>query len=89
MVGSRLLLFGGSMHTCSELAWLDLEACAWGQPAALAGNPPCDRMSATAVLAGSSEVLIYGGYSFNHREVRAGGRASCMVEWQQHWLALG
>ncbi|KAI3434757.1 hypothetical protein D9Q98_002817 [Chlorella vulgaris] len=69
MVGSRLLLFGGSMHTCSELAWLDLEACAWGQPAVLAGNPPCDRMSATAVLAGSSEVLIYGGYSFNHREM--------------------
>lgn len=69
LVGSRLLFFGGSMHTCNELAWLDLEARAWGRPQALLGAPPCERMSATAVLAGGGDVLVYGGYGFHSREM--------------------
>lgn len=31
LVGRRLLFFAGSMYTCSELAWLDLEQLAWGR----------------------------------------------------------
>ncbi|KAL4434043.1 hypothetical protein ABPG75_000484 [Micractinium tetrahymenae] len=67
-VGSRLLLYGGSMPTCSELAWLDLEAGRWGAPAAVLGWEPAPRMSSAAVLAGE-EVLVYGGFTFSAREV--------------------
>lgn len=68
LVGRRLLLFGGSMAACNELAWLDLEEERWGAPARVLGRPPCDRMSATAVLLGD-EVLVFGGYTFEYREV--------------------
>lgn len=50
LLGPRLLLYGGSMASCSQVAWLDLDAPRWGAPAAVAGEPPCDRMSATAVF---------------------------------------
>lgn len=78
LVGSRLLLFGGSMPTCSELAWLDLEACRWGAPAPVLGREPAPRMSAAAVLAGE-EVLVFGGFTFSAREVgpRGLGAAGC------------
>ena len=65
LVGARLLLFGGSMATSSELAWLDLDEREWGRPAAVLGPAPVPRMSATAVLVGA-EVLVYGGYSLNY-----------------------
>lgn len=68
LLGSRLLLFAGSMPTCAELAFLDLETLRWGVPARILGPPPDDRMSATAVLAGE-EVLVFGGYTFHAREV--------------------
>ena len=68
LVGRRLLLFGGSMAACNELGWLDLEARQWGSPLRVAGPPPCERMSATAVLCGD-EVFVYGGYTFLYREV--------------------
>ncbi|KAL4446842.1 hypothetical protein ABPG77_008086 [Micractinium sp. CCAP 211/92] len=68
LVGSRLLLFGGSMPTCSEVAWLDLEARRWGAPAAVLGWEPAPRMSASAALAGE-EVLVFGGFTFSAREV--------------------
>jgi hypothetical protein len=114
LVGRRLLLFAGSMHTCGEVAWLDLEQLSWGRcapsalrsqrrrhivlaagraaggracaverllsewgsgrvlswlpcgagtcrPRAVAGPPPCERMSATAVLGGGGDVLVFGG----------------------------
>ena len=32
-VGPRLLFFGGGMPTCADLAWLDLDAGTWGEPA--------------------------------------------------------
>ena len=66
LVGRRLLLFGGSMASSNEVAWLDLEARRWGAPRRVAGTPPCDRMSATAVLLGD-EVLVHGGYTFHFR----------------------
>lgn len=69
LVGRRLLLFGGSMGACNELAWLDLESLQWGAPLRVAGPPPCDRMSASAVLVGDSELLVFGGYTFPYREV--------------------
>lgn len=68
LVGRRLLLFGGSMASCNELAWLDLEQERWGAPVRVLGPPPCERMSATAVLCGE-EVVVFGGYTFNYREV--------------------
>ena len=68
LVGRRLLLFGGSMASCNELAWLDLERVQWGAPTRVLGPPPCERMSATAVLCGE-EVVVYGGYTFSYREV--------------------
>ena len=70
LVGRRLLLFGGSMAACSQVAWLDLEELRWGAPARVAGQPPCDRMSASAVLArGGRELLVFGGYTFSWAEV--------------------
>lgn len=83
LVGNRLLLYGGSMTACTQLAWLDLESLRWGAPAQIDGEPPCDRMSATAVFlpGGSSggggaashhrspEVLVFGGYTFSYAEV--------------------
>lgn len=56
------------MAACNHLAWLDVEAGRWGAPAAVRGAPPCDRMSATAVLLGD-EVVVFGGYTFEFREV--------------------
>lgn len=71
LVGCRLLLFGGSMPTCSDLAWLDLEARRWGAPATVLGREPAPRMSGVVALAGE-EVLLFGGFTFGAREV---GRA--------------
>ncbi|PRW57948.1 kelch repeat [Chlorella sorokiniana] len=70
LVGRRLLLFGGSMASCNELAWLDLEREEWGAPLRVLGPPPCERMSATAVLCGE-EVVVFGGYTFSYREPAA------------------
>ena len=69
LVGSRLLLFGGSMPTCNALAWLDLDSEQWGEPSAVKGPPPSARMSCTATLVGVDTVQVLGGYSRLEREL--------------------
>jgi hypothetical protein len=51
-VGAKLLLFGGSAHTCGRVSWLDLASCTFGAPrvAPLAPAPAPAPTSAAAAL---------------------------------------
>ena len=67
LVGSKLVLFGGSLDMGNSVTWLDLDSLMWGQPLVL-GSPPPSRMSAVMVQSGC-DLLVYGGWIFSRGEV--------------------
>eukprot|EP00195_Chlamydomonas_chlamydogama_P002182 CAMPEP_0202925138 /NCGR_PEP_ID=MMETSP1392-20130828/79339_1 /ASSEMBLY_ACC=CAM_ASM_000868 /TAXON_ID=225041 /ORGANISM="Chlamydomonas chlamydogama, Strain SAG 11-48b" /LENGTH=637 /DNA_ID=CAMNT_0049618899 /DNA_START=244 /DNA_END=2158 /DNA_ORIENTATION=+ len=67
LVGSKLLLFGGSLDLGNTLTWLDLSTGVWGRPCSL-GHPPHKRMCTVMGLCGG-ELLIYGGWIYSMGEV--------------------
>jgi hypothetical protein len=60
LCGTKLLLFGGSMRTCSRHSWLDLRACAFGAPATPPGRAPAPRFTHVAARLGAHMVLACG-----------------------------
>ncbi|GAX81113.1 hypothetical protein CEUSTIGMA_g8547.t1 [Chlamydomonas eustigma] len=67
LIGSKLLMFGGSMDLGNEVSYLDLAIRSWGKPAVI-GQPPNKRMSAVMVLQGT-QLLVYGGWIYSHGEM--------------------
>ena len=63
LIGSKVILFGGSMALGSALHWLDLDALSWGRVGVNEDKRPMPRMSASMILLGT-ELLLYGGWTY-------------------------
>ncbi|KAG2444353.1 hypothetical protein HXX76_001109 [Chlamydomonas incerta] len=71
LLGSKLLLFGGSLELGNHITWLDVGASpapVWGHPAAVLGTPPGKRMSAVVALS-RSDLLVFGGWIYSCGEM--------------------
>lgn len=78
LVGSKLVMFGGSLDMGNTVTWLDLDALTWGSPLVL-GTPPVKRMSAAMALSGT-DLLVFGGWNYYLGEVSVqldAGHATC------------
>uniref|UniRef100_A0A061R1V9 Rab9 effector protein with kelch motifs n=1 Tax=Tetraselmis sp. GSL018 TaxID=582737 RepID=A0A061R1V9_9CHLO len=60
LVGSKLLLFGGSLEFHNKVFHLDLETLRWGAPRVIGRRPP-GRISGRMALAGNA-ALMFGGW---------------------------
>eukprot|EP00873_Tetraselmis_striata_P019844 jgi/Tetstr1/440108/TSEL_028466.t1 len=60
LVGSKLLLFGGSLDFHNKLSYIDLEERRWGAPRLLS-RPPSGRITGRMALVGDS-VYMFGGW---------------------------
>ncbi len=69
LVGSKLLMFGGSLDLSNDITTLDLATRTWGRPAAVLGSPPGKRMSAVVALS-RTDFLVFGGWIYASGEVR-------------------
>ncbi|EFJ46921.1 hypothetical protein VOLCADRAFT_118041, partial [Volvox carteri f. nagariensis] len=67
LVGSKLVLFGGSLELGNDIAWLDLDRGVWGRPV-VQGQRPGMRMCASLVRCGS-DLLVYGGWRYSCGEM--------------------
>ncbi|PNW88074.1 hypothetical protein CHLRE_01g013050v5 [Chlamydomonas reinhardtii] len=71
LLGSKLLMFGGSLELGNHITWLDVGACpapVWGHPAAVLGAPPGKRMSAVAAIS-RTDLLVFGGWIYSCGEM--------------------
>jgi len=60
LIGSKLLLFGGSLVFHNRVCYLDLKTRRWGVPEVLGKQPP-GRMSGRMALVGDS-IYMFGGW---------------------------
>ena len=66
-VGSKLIMYGGSLRTCGELSVLDLANASWLNPDRL-GPKPKQRMSCgMAWMRG--KVVVHGGWVHNLSQI--------------------
>lgn len=67
-MGSKLLMFGGSLELSNDVTTLDLATRTWARPAAVLGSPPGKRMSAVVALS-RTDFLVFGGWIYASGEV--------------------
>lgn len=68
LLGSKLVLFGGSLQTCCDLRYIDLAAQRMGEMR-LGGPLPLGRLSHTLVDLGNDSLALYGGWAEERYEL--------------------
>ncbi len=62
LLGTKLVLFGGSLQLCNDLRYIDLATKRMGEMR-LGGPLPCGRLSHTLVNLGNDALALYGGWA--------------------------
>ena len=68
LLGSKLVLFGGSLQTCCDLRFIDLSVKQMGEMR-LGGPLPIGRLSHTLVDLGNDCLALYGGWAESRYEL--------------------
>lgn len=68
LLGSKLVLFGGSRESCADLRYIDLATKRMGEMR-LGGPLPTGRLSHTLVDLGNDSLALYGGWAPDHAEL--------------------